>query len=82
MTKKYAVKPKDPKYDKYWDKKHGGWDPKEHFDSDRHTTEDPEYAASKMSEDASRIDPKRNLPTKTPNEVKVVEIETTEKDRK
>lgn len=82
MTKKYAVKPKDPKIDKFWDKKHGGWDSRESFDPDRHTTNDPDYASGQMGEDASRIDPVKNLPTLKPNPIKIVEVEIKEKDKK
>jgi hypothetical protein len=80
MMKRYAVKPKDAKCNKFWNKKsRGRWDPKEVFDLDYHTTEDLGYAMGQMSENASRVTPNENWPSKTPIPVKIVEIEIEKK---
>lgn len=78
MTKKYVIKPKDPEYNKYWDKKYSRWDPYEHFNPERHVTDDLAYADGEMSEGASRFNPATNLPAKKPVPVKRVEIKIIE----
>lgn len=78
--KRFVVKPKNPKLDKYWDQEYHEWDDPDKFSPSRHMTSDPDYADGKMCEDASRVDPETNNPVEKPIPVRRVDVDVTERD--
>lgn len=78
--KLYAIRPKDPSIEKFWNLGSYSWEWANYFSVANHTDTDLDYVSGLVSEEAAKKDPKTNELSDNLISVKTVEIEIVEKD--